>query len=445
MAKRVYPLLLKAAVRRQSVVELSGGWLLPLFKGKGSAHDMKGILLEPVVARALSKAWRPKLVAGLNHVAMPLQWGGRPGLSVEALHLQVQMWQSNARKRKLSHALIFVDIKAAFYSVVKQMFQNEELSHENLRKVFDKIGLPETVWEAFLENTQEARLVSQATDSDILAAGTQATLGQTWFCIPDGRHLQAPMTGSRPGDPSADMLFSLMMTRILRQIHERALRDGIALGGEHSSEGWATSDCVTWVDDVAFSICEMAEGIIAKVTHLISIIQDTMIEHGMELTYGAGKTAVMINFHGKGATKARQDFENTQEGFVRAITEHQGVVKIPVVSRYKHLGGFLTRSGSKLQEIRIRSACAMAKLHPLRKILKNRDLDLEKRQYLVHSMGLSVLTLHAGTWYNLTQSEMEAWKAGVFRAYQSLQIRMEDGTIFPTCVSMSWLEMRQRL
>ena len=46
-------------MRRQGVVELTGGWLLPLFKGKGSAQDMKGyraILLEPVIARALSKA-----------------------------------------------------------------------------------------------------------------------------------------------------------------------------------------------------------------------------------------------------------------------------------------------------------------------------------------------------------------------------------------------------
>ena len=78
---------------------------------------MKGyraILSEPVIARALSKAWRPKLVIGLNHVAMLLQWGGRAGLSVEALHLQVQMWQANARRARLSHGLSFVDIRAAF-------------------------------------------------------------------------------------------------------------------------------------------------------------------------------------------------------------------------------------------------------------------------------------------------------------------------------------------
>ena len=47
--KRIYPLVLKMGLRCQGVPELTGGWLLPLFKGKGSAHDMKGyraILLE---------------------------------------------------------------------------------------------------------------------------------------------------------------------------------------------------------------------------------------------------------------------------------------------------------------------------------------------------------------------------------------------------------------
>jgi hypothetical protein len=89
-------------------------------------------------------------VIGLNHVAMPLQWGGRAGLSVEALHLQVQMWQANARRARLSHGLSFVDIRAAFYSVVKQMFHANDFQQDQLRQVFHKMGLPETVWECFV-------------------------------------------------------------------------------------------------------------------------------------------------------------------------------------------------------------------------------------------------------------------------------------------------------
>lgn len=85
-AKRIYPLFMKLGLRCQGMPELSGGWLLPLFKGKGNAQQMAGyhaILLEPVLARAISKAWRPKLVLGLQHTAMPMQQGGVPAFQLK--------------------------------------------------------------------------------------------------------------------------------------------------------------------------------------------------------------------------------------------------------------------------------------------------------------------------------------------------------------------------
>ena len=110
-ACRVFALHMKTAIRRQNIPELTGGWLLPLHKKKGSAAQMptyRAIMLEPTVARMLSRAWRPKLTDGLDNVAQPLQCGGRRGLGIEALHLQVRIWQSNALHERLSLALVFI-------------------------------------------------------------------------------------------------------------------------------------------------------------------------------------------------------------------------------------------------------------------------------------------------------------------------------------------------
>ena len=104
-------------------------------------------------------------------------------------------------------------------------------------------------------------------------------------------------------------------------------------------------------------------------------------------------------------------------------------MKVPIVAHYKHLGGYVTRTGSCLQEIRIRAAATMAKLKPLRKILQNKELDIQKRSMLVQTMGVSVLTLHAGTWFNMTQTEFLAWQAGVFRTYQAIQPRTDEGQV----------------
>ena len=78
-SRKLYPLLLKMALRGQWPPELSGGWLLPLYKGKGDPRSMmmhRGILLESTIARAYSRAWRPRVVQGLDRTACPNQWGG---------------------------------------------------------------------------------------------------------------------------------------------------------------------------------------------------------------------------------------------------------------------------------------------------------------------------------------------------------------------------------
>jgi hypothetical protein len=78
-----------------------------------------------------------------------------------------------------------------------------------------------------------------------------------------------------------------------------------------------------------------------------------MLQCGVQLSFGAGKTAAMIAFHGKGATNARHHMENTHGDSLIVLTEHQGAAKVPLVAHYKHLGGYVTRSGSCLQEIRM--------------------------------------------------------------------------------------------
>ena len=94
---------------------------------------------------------------------------------------------------------------------------------------------------------------------------------------------------------------------------------------------WVTR-CVTWVDDLAVSVCAAADQVVDKAAHMMSIIQDTMLEHGMVLTCGAGKTAAIFAFHGEGAlTKARQVFERTSSEGLCIMSEHftQGLSQDP--------------------------------------------------------------------------------------------------------------------
>ena len=218
-AMRVYALFVKDAIRQQRVPEFSGGWLLPLYKGKGDPRALithRGILLEPVMARCFSKAWRKRMAAALGNIAEPEQWGGRSGVTCTALHLQLRMWQSNARCEKRSRAIIYVDIRAAFYSIAKPLVASEKLTENEFQKLCATIGVPESAQGAFKTDA-----ILQATGSPLCAAMARESLKTTWFIIPDGREVQSPSTGCRPGDPLADLFFTAVISFVLEEIHTR--------------------------------------------------------------------------------------------------------------------------------------------------------------------------------------------------------------------------------
>lgn len=219
MARQLYPMLLKAAFRQQWVVEMSGGWLLPLWKRKGNPQQMqyyRGILLEPVLGRIISRAWRKKMCPTISTWAAPMQYGGRSGLSIEALHLQAPMWQAHAKTQRHNLAIIFVDIKAAFYTIAKPLLCNSNLTRAELEQFVSTLGFPDTVTGPLLHHLQTAQLVYRCTDSTLATGSMAATLSHSWFVIPNGTSIMAPKTGSRPGDPLADLLFSMVMSRLCR-------------------------------------------------------------------------------------------------------------------------------------------------------------------------------------------------------------------------------------
>ena len=237
----------------------------------------------------------------------------------------------------------------------------------------------------------------------------------------------APTTGSRPGDPNADVLFSFILAKLLQEIRHRAAQEGLVLT-DQTAFG-PTSNHVSWVDDLTFAIKCEATVLVQQVTHLLSLIVDVATAHALQLSLGPGKTAVILEFRSRHAQRERQKVDHSMQGKLPLMTEHWGLMHIPVVSHYKHLGGHIVRGGAKLQEIKVRSAMTLQNVQPLKRILTDDRLDIQKRQHLLRSMGISILTLHAGTWFALTLGECRAWQAAVFRTYQLLQKRTSTGDV----------------
>ena len=438
---RVYPLFLKLALREEWVPEMSGGWLLPLWKGKGSTTataSYRGIMLEPVLARTFSRSWRPKAERGVSAMAQPGQWGGRPGLSCTALHLRLKVAQQDAATRGISQAIIFVDVKAAFYSVAKPLLHYGTYSESEFQAVCNAMQIPATARSLFAANLRKTNAMWEATKSQALTAMTSATLSRTWYAIPDGDGIFAPLTGSRPGDPLADLFYSAIMATILQCIDERATAQGLF---PEPDADQPVSTSVTWVDDLAVILEADAASLCHKAIHMLAIIIDVTTEFGFELSVGPGKTAVMLSFRGTKARQSRVACERQHAKGLPVLSEHRGLMLVPLVHYYKHLGGFLSKSGATFQEIKVRGSLTFARVAPLRKILRDSRIALKHKQTLVKTMGWSVMTLHAGSWWNLTEGEYQAWQGAWHKVTSCLYARETDGAVTKVTMQQRALDL----
>ena len=97
-------------------------------------------------------------------MARAISKAGRRGLAIEPLHLS-RLWQINAKKEGRSLALIFVDIKSAFYAVTTAMIAGFDGSHDGLVAIFQRMGLPATALEEFISNVGSGDAIYRHTNS----------------------------------------------------------------------------------------------------------------------------------------------------------------------------------------------------------------------------------------------------------------------------------------
>ena len=428
MAKRCYALFLKSGLRHQWVAEFSGGDLVPLFK-KGDAScpgNYRAILLEPVLGRVFSRAWRRRLNEAMHMVQAPFQFGGHRAISIEIAHLLVRNAQQISAMRKRACALIFADIKSAFYSVAKPFLSSDDVSPEELVALFHRMKLPPENLLEFIESIDEGVVIPDCDDGHLRGV-VASMIRHSWAKVPGADRYILPRTGSRPGDPLADTLYGFLMAKCMHRIADRFDQDELTTiwSGPESA-----TPALAWVDDAVFHIEAPPVHVLDKVTRALQIIHEEMLRMGLQPNYGVGKTEVLLSFKGKQATQVSQKFHKGQGGVLRVLNETDGMLEVRTVTAYKHLGGFVTRNLSLHPELRVRGAQTQQQLKGLKHaVLSDPALPLSSRQMVLKSLGLSVLTLHSGTWRPLQLGEWKVWQGLVHTAYQQLHRRGLDGAV----------------
>ena len=167
-----------------------------------------------------------------------------------------------AKKSKHSVGFLFVDIRNAFYRLIRQHLIQQPYA-EGFGLLFDSLGLPEGAYEEFRSQLTDATALDQCGLSSHLQAMIQEFLNHPWFTIPGTNQYTVTRKGSRPGDSIADLCFSFVFAKILRKCFDSITAlQGVQYHwsgvpeppGQRQAQIPLEACCPIWADDLAVTI-----------------------------------------------------------------------------------------------------------------------------------------------------------------------------------------------
>ena len=432
LAQTLLPLMTKAAWHMHEPLSWKGGLLTPLFKGKGSPQNAQGyrsIFISDVCGKIHHAHVRQALVREWTSHEDLIQQGGRKGCSTDIAHHLLHSYFAWARSTSTSCAMLFVDLHAAFYTVIRSLLLEEQVHDDLLCQAMQRLGITPQDWHNILGTVQKENAAAGLTTyhKGVLAdmfAGTH-------FVMPGVDRPVATFRGTRPGDPVADVLFNMAFRLIVLDArakfqHESSLT---FLGTPQTASNLVAPSSmpaagfteITFVDDIAYALhAPTASRVVSSLQLAASCLHDAATARGMKLNYEAGKTEAMIFCAGEGSRGVRRQLWHDLKGFLPIVTE-QGTQSLRLVHAYKHLGSFLQCQAVVHKEVSYRVAQAKKAFGQLsRPFYCKRNVALQTKTAVFSALVCSRHAYNAHTWAWLTEAELCRWENGLKDAVSKL-------------------------
>lgn len=404
LSKLVYPGLLKLFLHGQEDLTHKGGRLVTAFKRgpRNQCTSYRSLLISSHVGKCMHRALRCEQNSLYENFMQREQIGGRPRISVSVgLHM-ARAHHRSAKMHNKPSALLFLDLKEAYYRVLRPLALGSELTDQDIAGMVNRLHLPTDILHDLQAHLREADALQLATVPQSHRRYLQALHRDTHFRV-DGQWDQCRTTvGSRPGDTFADIVFGYLWSRVLRTIEcdlEQAdLLEQIPVydgKGPRAQQTGRSANFLgpTWCDDLCICISAQNSLELERKAGIVSgTLLDTCLGFGMLPNLDKGKTEIMMCFRGKGSKQLKTKYYGYEQGGKMTVCGEYGTHHINVVGEYKHLGGTLHHSGRLTKEIRRRLSMAHHAFGLHRSLLfQNPRFSLHKRMELFRSLVLSGL------------------------------------------------------
>ena len=241
-------------------------------------------------------------------------------------------------------------------------------------------------------------ILADAGVPDHLQKVVSDTWSGTWFGMRDLQEIVLTHKGSRPGDPTADLLFGFVMAKYLQMAESRLLEDGvlqyaatpIAIPGREYERAYVHG-FTTWADDTAVMLEDAdIEVLLRKVQVTVATCLESACFLGMELNFTKGKSEVVLQLRGDGVQQHRRSLYCTDNPTL-AVSTVVGPIQV-------HLGGIIHEDASCKAELAWRVAVASGATKSFRKFYTDKRYPLKTRCQVYESLTLSRLHFNQHTW-----------------------------------------------
>ena len=395
-AALVQPLYVKALVMNRQPIQWRGGVLYEAFKGRGAqsaADSYRSLYISSFVGKAMHRVMRSKIRQQLEAFLHPLHCGSRQGMPVLFPSLFVIEHFRRCAQQKRCAATIFVDTKAAYHRLVRQLATGDLRIDRSVEELFHRFGLDGEDISELHELILDGGMLQMAEIPGPIRAAVGDFMRDSWFTsrFTDGTRVCRSTAGSRPGASWADTIFAVIYARILYRVHETMEGEEInfslpwdpATGiyadnpGDHFQAAFDT----TWADDSAYAIqADTPQTLVERAGRVGSLIISAFRSHGLDPNLKRHKTSMLMRVRGTGATRMRRV---TFASGAPMLELQDLQAAIPIVPYYKHLGCMVDPEARLGQESRHRSALAAAAYTQAKDLLlQNRDLSLATRSVI---------------------------------------------------------------
>ena len=359
---------------------------------------------------------RPKLFECVGDWLSSSQIGGKPRCGVDSASHIVKSFIDLLFATKMSGVLVFIDIRAAFYSVLRPLLYETGGSEEGLAKLVLLLDLPESCIAPLLDTLRKASALEQSGLSSHAQALTASLYDGLWWQMRGHSSAAVPRRGFCPGTGIADLAFTIVFRLVLSNIHDRLRSLGIGIKMRCSDEPIFSSIYPgqlvelfdsTWVDDTVIMSAVSSPHEIMIIGSTIASTAITQLRRvGFTPNCKQGKSQVMPIIIGKDAGVVKHDIFVKRKSKLEVTDDFGNVSLIHVGLEYKHLGNHKDAKRSRAKEIGYRIAEASGANKELCRSVRKSHLEPHKHWLLATSLCVTRLAFDAHTESKWTDTQI---------------------------------------